>query len=672
MDKISRIQIEEVYLGVLDLDDDDETQTPVIVAVSSESLPFAVKESGDDSEAPLSFEIEKVSFIRNKSKKLSGKALVTFIPAGFSEGIASDEDSTDANKIPNDVTAELDEKEVKNFGNFTDEELEEFTEQVDELKETIMSQLETSEKASIFEGASLESVEAQIVDSERYEILMDNTFILTMLGLHLTGQPYIVLFDKESKPKRKNAVISLNDIQALVEFPDSTSEEFQDILRSVAEVASERGMQAVHQLAPGDPQEEELFKKSRAELFLILSEFLEGSTDALEKLKAISSKINDFERRVIDLNHDYQDGDDETETMMSLIERILFTSTPKSILPRAMEAKEALQFRSDFVEFESIMEQFSDDESFGAAVGSLSDEMSLNDSTVLNAPNIDTTAALAYVCSPIKKSSLPANLFLMGEDLDFGGLYNNNWNLVDSSESLRDSEGNMEHDLGSSLVAALIAAAIRIVRFAEMTKVDTIVSLSRIMNTVAPEDNYWQLGAFSHSLAVGKTDMFKKMMSATSSDAPLSTVLHTSLLGVTMCAFAIRVQEEKWSDDSLSMALRQSPVIAGFVEEARRTSTELFEKFLESDEAESCSSEEKDIVKHRSFIQAIGNTLMSLSEDETSVDALSTQLTDAVLVLADLNTGKQTSSSVDSTEWIDTKTKYLTSFLKDNNHVIFE
>lgn len=668
MTTASRIKLQEIYLGSLDLDDvDDDTQTPVIVAVSSEDLPMTFIENmeGDEKVIP-SYEIESIKFLKNKSGSLTGKVSVIFGDSNFDDTYLpnpKDLEEPGEQKIIEVPEGTLD----KDLNDYTEQELIEITER---LKSTVMASVDNEENGKLAEflSESFEDGEMKDVDDARYEIIVDNRFILTMFSLHLTGQPYLLLFDKNHKPSRKNDVINVNDLQVIIEFPDAESEIFREMIQTVSEVASLRGMQSVHSLAPGDAGENERSKQSRSELFLTLSQFIEGSEESLVKLKEISAKITDFEKRIVIDEHEYKEGDLETETLITIIERILFTSAPKSLLPRPrMETQEMHRFREDFETFESIMGQFKDDEAFGEEVEFLTDEMSLNDKKSLEDETSDiSSAAAAYVSSPIRVGSLPKQLFLFADQLDFGGLYTQNWSSVDSRESLIDEEGNMEYPLGDSLVAALIAASIRVVRLAEINKINSMVFLSKVLNNVAPDDNYWQLGAFSHSLAVGDTKLFKKMVSAGAPNVPLSGVLQTSYLGVSMFAFAIRVQEEKWNEDILSIALQDSPVILSFVEDARRNAVEVFERFLESDDVDKYSPNELNILRQKFFMESVFHALGSLGEKELTIETISNQFTDAVLVLADMNTGKQTESAVGSTEWIDMKTKYLNGLLKDN------
>lgn len=649
-----RIKLQDTYIGVFDMDNDGDTIAPIIVAVSSDRLPMTQENFDEltpaERDVPV-FEICAVDFLRTKHGELTGKVNV-FI--------------SNQAQIPEDAMDFEDYEEYQDES-YEDEPDGELTNIMDTLKEAFISRI-TSKPQNIIEPNEPDD------EPENYVFTLDNAFLLTMVSLHLTGEMYIALFDNEHKPRRKNAIIETSELQAMIQLPALKSEVSENIIRDIADIASERGMPTLHKIAPTDQVEEERAKRLRGSMFILLSEFMTGSLTALEQLKNLIPEIDDFEDRVVIAGGDFRKGDEDTDTTISIIDSLISKLSVSSIIPREMTPQQIINFKSDFRNFSNIMSTFNNEEDveFANSMNMLSQELGFNDKTNIDGDNKDGVTVSSFVSSKISRGTLPEEIFLLGEELDFGLIYERDWSLIDSMASFMDEKGNQQGTLGECLIAGLIVSVIRAMRLAKINHAPNMLFLASMISDTAPAETYWQLGAFSHKLANGNTELFEKMITTLPQGVELSQFIMSSFLGVTLMAFAKSLTEEGWSDDVINIALSKTPLIIDFLKEIKSTEKETHASFLENNEdIEELSEHDLKVVNKQILTHSIQQSIFNLGQKDVTAKEISDELITAMLTVADINTGKKTDSSFNSDEWINTKAEYLSNFFQMNSMKFF-
>lgn len=640
MTQPARITIQDVHVGLFDMDTEGETVSPVIVAVTSENLPILNQLSELEDKVSLVnripvFEIRDIDFLYTKKGVLTGKVDITI----------SDESETSTSDNEN-----------------SENDFDEF-ESVEEAVEAFIS-LNSSKSQNIVEDTEEDYIPQEFI------FTIDSTFLFALMAFHLTGDAYLTLFDATNKPKNKNTVINVDELQVMIQLPQMNSSLSENILQKIAEVTSERGMSTLHKLAPEDKEEAERTRRIRSDLFIALSDFMNGSEKALHYLKNLALQIDDFEERIILSGGEMRKGDDDTNTLISIINNIISKLSVNSILPRHMDQQEILNFRNDIKIFSNIISEMKDDNEYAENVASLSAELSLHDKVDLTDSENNQIIATSYITSEITPASLPEELSLLTDELNFGGLFERDWNTIDSMESFIDEDGKQEGTLGECLITALIVAAIRSMRLSKINKVPNMISLMNILEDVAPEvEGFWQLDAFSRKLANGQTELFNQLMLSLPPNMDLSQALLSSPIGVTLVAFARSLNDEKWSDDVLEIALAENTIITGFLKDVKVVQDETFEQFLENNEEIDPSME--PMIKSQIFNHAVKQSIYNLGGQGVDTQNIADELIKSMLTIADINTGKKTDSSFNSAEWIQTKTEYLSSFFKMDSSKFF-
>lgn len=640
MTQPARITIQDVHVGLFDMDTEGETVSPVIVAVASENLPILNQLSELEDKVSLVnripvFEIRDIDFLYTKKGVLTGKVDITI----------SDESETSTSDNEN-----------------SENDFDEF-ESVEEAVEAFVS-LNSSKSQNIVEDTEEDYIPQEFI------FTIDSTFLFALMAFHLTGDAYLTLFDATNKPKNKHTVINVDELQVMIQLPQMNSSLSENILQKIAEVTSERGMSTLHKLAPEDKEEAERTRRIRSDLFIALSDFMNGSEKALHYLKNLALQIDDFEERIILSGGEMRKGDDDTNTLISIINNIISKLSVNSILPRHMDQQEILNFRNDIKVFSNIISEMKDDNEYAENVASLSAELSLHDKVDLTDSESNQNIATSYITSEITPASLPEELSLLTDELNFGGLFERDWNTIDSMESFIDEDGKQEGTLGECLITALIVAAIRSMRLSKINKVPNMISLMNILEDVAPEvEGFWQLDAFSRKLANGQTELFNQLMLSLPPNMDLSQALLSSPIGVTLVAFARSLNDEKWSDDVLEIALAENTIITGFLKDVKVVQDETFEQFLENNEEIDPSME--PMIKSQIFNHAVKQSIYNLGGQGVDTQNIADELIKSMLTIADINTGKKTDSSFNSAEWIQTKTEYLSSFFKMDSSKFF-
>jgi hypothetical protein len=642
-----RIKLQDVYLGMFDMDNEGETVTPIIVAVATEQLPMLsyVDDSDANHNVPV-YEIIELDFLRTKKGILTGKVDVTI----SSHSQVVEEDTVDIDEVTLMAIESIDND---------DYDLD--------LTEEEFSAIKSELRDQFIEKAIAQESEEETVSNE-YIITLDSTFILTMMALHLGGEIYITLFDSENKPARKNTVIDVEDLQVMIQFPTLNSPASDAILQDITDVASARGMVAVHQITPPDAEEAARYTRIRGDMFIMLSELMEGSVSALEDIKALMPAIDDFEQRIVLDGKEYSEGDEDIDVVITMIDSIISKLGFIGMIPRPMQPQEVMNFRSDFKEFSEIISDLNDDDEFSDSVSMLNEELSINDKQSIAAAHNDGTAIVSYVNSPISRGTLPEELFLLGDELDFAYIYDRDWSQIDSMASFMDEEGNQLGTLGECLVGGLIVSVIKAMRFARAQEADNnMLFLSTLLYDVAPPEAHWQLGAFAKTLAEGKTGLFQKMI-ATSlpSKVALSQAILSSFMGVTLTAFAKSIIEEEWSDEVVEIALAQSPMIIRFLKEVKEIAAANLVNFQEDEDNdyEELTPSELIMLNKQILVHSIQQSIFNLGQQEIKLEEVSQELTSAVLAVADINTGKKTDSAFNSSEWINTKADYISKLFQ--------
>lgn len=653
MTNTHQIKLQDIYLGAFDMDGDGESISPVFIAVSPERLPM-VAENFDEIEpkkrdVPI-YEIKAVEFLHKKNNELSGKVSITI--------------SAESEIVEDEFL--FDEEEFDDSEDYDDDDEYEESGVLESLKQAFLSRASQS-------STNLVEPTVKGTEYQNYSFVVDSAYLLTMLSLHFSGEIYIALFDSDHKPSRKTTIIRLDQLQAMVQLPALGSPTSETLLREIAKASSLRGMTTLHKITPVDQEEVERAKRLRGEIFLILSEFVNGSKDSVEQIKNFIPIINDFEKRIILDGGNFKDGDDDTEATITIIDSIISKLSVNSNIPRQMTPQQVVNFRSDFRDFSDLVSELEKDSELKEAIASLDTELGFNDKLSIASEKPNGDAIASYIASPISRGTLPEEIFLLGDDLDFAKIYERNWNRIDSMASFIDPNGEQDGTLGECLIGGLIVSVIRAMRLAQISDApNNMIFISSLISDVAPMDSYWQLDAFSSRLANGNTELFQKMITSLPKGLEPSQAIFSSLLGITLIAFGKSLAEEEWSDDVVEVALSGFPVIIDFLKDIKVISTEIWKNFNESrgDDAQ-LSDIELRIVSKQILIHSIQQSVFNLGNKDIDPSNIAHQLIDAMLTIADINTGKKTDSSFNSTEWITTKADYLSNFFQMNSLKFF-
>lgn len=507
-----------------------------------------------------------------------------------------------------------------------------------------------------------------------YSLSLEAQYVLPLLPLHMVGETYIAVFAAETRVHPKNKAISNLDLQILLNLAELGSDEFKMIANKIATIISPRALSSINGIENIiDSAEIALLRDVRGELLLILAELASGSEKALLELFSFINPLNAFEEKIMVNQHELDANDARLEALTSITDRILSRTNIRNVIPRGLKADGVAKFQEEYNTFNEIMENLDID-------GTLSnqlDELSLHDRSFVD-EHKNHDALSAYLNSPITKRSLPLNMAPLADKIDFGGLYETDWSLIDSISDFIDDEGNYSmHSFGENIVVSLIASIIRIGRISEVNRIPPFVFLISILSdNQNSSEEHWELVAFSERLAKGDTSLFKDLITIFPKNIPMSQLMTMSYLGFIGFALAGSIIEEKWSKEILHIALHDNQIMLTFIDSLFDNIKEITEQYR-SGMAEQGQDfdqvvESSEMIKTQIIFQAIQISLAGLGETYDSGEEIASAMIDAVLKMADLNTGKKTLSPVNSQEWLMTKKEYLDNLLNSTTERTFE
>lgn len=507
-------------------------------------------------------------------------------------------------------------------------------------------------------------------DVKEFEFDIDAQYLMTFFPLHLVGETYIAIFDAGTRIHSRTKAISNNDLQVMICLPETETDEFRTLAGKFNTFLSYRSTSSV--IGSEDfisSHEMEASKAVRSELFLTLSELANGSLEALETLKTYVNDINIYEKNVLINEKEPQENENKTEAFVNMVDQLLYKINVRNIIPKKMDDSLMVQYRKEYDDFIRIMSQIDVKET-----ATDYETLANNDDKFLSEKN-NSDAMSSYLASPINKNNLPPTMELLKEELDFGGLYETDWTEVDTvSEFIDDADS--KYTFGERVIASLIASTIRIARISEVNGNTPIAFFLNVFSSseisYASKNNHWELEAFSEKLAQGDTKLFKELLTGLPKDVPMSTLITVSYLGFVGYALARAILEEAWQQDIVRLAFSDNKIVLTYMDEVYSNLNKFSNIAQENNfvEEEDMTDEKREILESmiaaQVSFQSIQEALSRVGEIYENPNEIANAMISAMLQLADLNTGKQTASSINSEEWMQVKKEYITKFFKTN------
>lgn len=501
-----------------------------------------------------------------------------------------------------------------------------------------------------------------------YVFDLDAQYLMTLLPLHLAGEVYIAVFPAGTRIHSRKKAISNNDLEVLLALPELESDEFRSIATKFNLFTSYRSTSSiVNSEDYMDAAELDALKQVRKELFIMLSELAEGNPNVLETLRSYIPALNIYEENVLQNNFDPADEEIMLDALVTLTDQLLFKINVRNIIPKKMEASDVSAYHKTYDEFNEIMGNLGE-LSTGLEILSANDEKFLKDKS-------NPEALASYMASSIRKDNMPDAMKELAELVDFGGVFDTDWSSIDSVAEFIDIQpADRKYSFGESVIAALVACTIRIARISEVNgNAPVSFFLNVFADVIAVEaDTHWELEAFSSSLAKGETKLFQQLLTGLPKDVPMSTLINVSYIGFIGYALANSIFKEDWQLDIIRIAFGDNKIAIRFIEEAFTNISKFAELAVEHeyDEEENMSVEKREamasMMEAQIVFQSIQEALTTIGSEYDSAQEISAAIIEAMLQLADLNTGKQTISAVDSEEWLGVKEEYLSKFFNLN------
>jgi len=501
-------------------------------------------------------------------------------------------------------------------------------------------------------------------EGQEYSLELEAQYVMALFPMHLVGETYLALFASDVRMHNKSKAISNDEIQILIDLPGLGTPEFQVVANKLSSILSNRAVSTIEGMeSMMDNGEAELLREERGKLLLVLSELASGSEKALMDLLALINPLNVFEENIIVNQHESTVEDDRLDAIIQIADTILSRTNIRNVLPKKMSPENIRKFQSDYDEFNALMEDFDDEE--GSFYNELN-ELSANDRKFLEERG-NSDALTSYLNAPISFNSLPLSMMMLADKINFADIYTTDWSKIDSISDFLDEDGNQPNSFGENVVISLIASIIRIGRISEINNIPPIMFLINILNDSShTQDNHWELLAFSDRLAKGDTTLFKDLITILPKDVPMSTLLNVSYLGFIGFALARNIMREGWNQEIIRIALTGNELMSGFMDDVFENVKSTTEQYKEHQGDEEADEEHQAMVENQILFQSIQASLSSLGENTNSGEEIASSIIDAMLKMADLNTGKKTISAVNSQEWINIKKEYLNDFLSLN------
>lgn len=502
-----------------------------------------------------------------------------------------------------------------------------------------------------------------------YAFDMDSQYLMTLFPLHLAGEVYIAVFPAGTRVHSRKKALSNNDLEVLLALPELESDEFRSIATKFNLFTSYRSTSSiVNSEDYMDAAELDALKKVRKDLFIRLSELAEGDITVLETLRSYIEPLNVYEENVLQNNFDPADEEVFFDALVTLTDQLLFKINVRNIIPKKMEASDVSAYHKTYDEFNEIMGNLGAELSTGLEILAANDEKFLKDKS-------NPEALASYMASAIRKDSMPESMKAITDLLDFGGVFDTDWTTIDSVAEFIDVQPeDRNYSFGESVIAALVACTIRIARISEVNgNAPVSFFLNVFSDVIAVEaDTHWELEAFSSNLAKGETKLFQQLLLGLPKDVPMSTLINVSYIGFIGYALANSIMKEGWQLDIIRIAFADNKIAIRFIEEAFANISKFAELAVENeyDEEENMSLEKREamasMMEAQIVFQSIQEALTTIGSEYDSAQEISSAVVEAMLQLADLNTGKQTISAVDSEEWLGVKEEYLSKFFNLN------
>lgn len=499
-----------------------------------------------------------------------------------------------------------------------------------------------------------------------YTLKVDSQYVLAAFPLHLIGgETYFALFNAETSVHSKRTKIQVDDLQVLLKFPGQDVEEFRTVAEKVSELAPAGASDIAQSILKEETEELSIIREERGKLLVLLAELASGSEKAFIELLSLINPLNSFEDNVIINQHEPTDEDKRMEVLIGLVDRILFKTNTRNIPPKRMNAEEIHTYHKEYDAFNEIMEDMDDQ------FASLLNELSVNDRKFLEAEDMkerNADALNAYLIAPITMGTLPQPMRHLAAKIDFNNFFDTDWSKISSVSSFLDENGEQPNTFGENVVSAIIAATIRIARLSEINGVPPSLFLTSVLGeSTGTEDTHWELLAFTERLAQGDTQSFKEMLNVYPRNGmPLSAFLGVSHVGFIGLALARSILEEQWSQDVLHLAFKDNEIATTFVDSVFSNIGAITEQVKEQFADQKLDEDNMRLLQTQIRLQSIQLALSQLGERYDSPDIITTGMVDAMLTIADLNTGKQTVSTENSPEWVSVKKAYLINFLSLN------
>lgn len=503
-----------------------------------------------------------------------------------------------------------------------------------------------------------------------FEFDMDAQYLMTFFPLHLVGETYIAIFDADTKMHPKSKAISNNDLQVMLCLPEVETAEFRHLANKFNMFLSYRATSGVigSEDFMSNPELEAL-REVRTELFLTLSDLANGSKEAVETLKTYITPLDSYETNVLVQEQDPTETEMKYDALVTLTDQLLFKINIRNIVPNKLNASEMAQHHKEYDDFMNIMKQ---NEELTPELEALS----INDEKLLKERK-NPEAMSSYLAAPIRQNNLPKTMAHLSEYIDFGGLYDTDWTEIDSvSNFIDDSES--PYTFGERVVTALIASSIRTARISEVNNTTSVAFFLNIFSDIIKEDttqdNHWELEAFSEKLAGGDTKLFKELLTGLPKNVPMGTLITVSYLGYVGFALARSIIREAWQQDIIRIAFTDNKIATKYLDEVYSNITKFTEIANENNlfVEEDISQEKKEILESmidsQITFQSIQEALSTVGEEFENANDIANAMISAMLQLADLNTGKQTVSTINSPEWLAVKKDYINNFFKINEN----
>jgi len=518
-------------------------------------------------------------------------------------------------------------------------------------------------------NVTFESVASEDETVLSYAALIPRQFIQTgmMASMFLGGgrtPSILVVSESESEyiftgdDDDLTEIVPLHHVLVQIQFPSAIDDQnlYQELSRVISQASDElvgesEGGQRFRSMPLNITSA--MANEARADIIEIIMGLSRGEETALANLYKYIEPINQVNFNLLHENGKIEDVTDEQRMAVvfgDFLQKLFVETEPVTLAQEFTDDNE----RAEIEEFEELFDMRDRDlaDAFDRMIVDYEDE---TNSPLIVDINSSDAEKLDYFIRPSNYHPLKRGFAKLADKINLELLYSRDWNAFDGTfddneEAL--SKGELAATYGLIVTQRLMLLA-DIFEEQETDGINesNIVLSSLIKNlSLNNESVSWVLGEGVKRVSQEKPLIYREFMSIVAHKENDISMIVNGPFGILTHDFGHTVMREEWSETSMIMAVEHLPEIKTFI-------SALFAVLREREDETDEESEQCPV------IEALVNTL------GYGVDfmALSTQLGDAIAVMAELNAMKHTEFTHNSEPWNAFIKKYLDEFMSHSN-----